>query len=65
MIGSVKEIFVFLGLKVRTEILITGDPPYKDGDVPFTTVPLKPLSDKEDIVVFLGFKVIKRIEKPT
>ena len=38
-----------------TVSIISSDPPCKDDNVRFTTVPLKPL---EDIVVFLGFRVL-------
>ena len=42
--------------------MTSGDPPYKDDDAQFTTVPMKPLSDQGEVqchyyVVFLGFLV--------
>ena len=46
------KFFIFKG----TVSVISSDPPWKDGNARFTTVPLKPKSDQnvEDTVVFLS-----------
>ena len=55
-----RQIYTFYSFK-GTLIVVLSDPPCKDGNARFTTVPLKPLSDQRcgSIVVFLDLKVFK------